>query len=194
MDYFFNLLNHYGLWLGFVLVAIENIGIPFPIEFVYLFGQNLISTGQSNFTIMMIFFTAAHLTGSIIAYYLGLFSNTFIAKWFNNNKGLIKTRARIEIWYKKYGSVTNFMTRLIGYVRPWSSFIAGFGRENIYTFLVWTLLGTIIFNFIALLFSGAIIYFWLSYPIAKYLISGGFVFFFAIIWLFLPKIAKRLNI
>jgi len=194
MDYIFNLLNHYGIWLGFVLVAIENIGIPFPIEFVYLYCQNLISIGATNLLDMMLFLTSAHMVGAVIAYYIGFAGNSLVAKHFKENKALIKAKSKIELWYSKYGSFTNFITRLVGYVRPWSSLVAGFGKENIYLFLLFTFLGTVIFNIVVLLFSGVILYLWQSNPIFKYLISAGFIFFFAGIWFLFPWLSKKFKI
>ena len=194
MEYFFDLINHYGLWLGFVFVAIENIGIPFPIEFVYLYGQELVNTGKSSFYLILLFFTAAHMTGAVIAYYIGLFGNSYVARRFEHHAGLIRARTRIEKWYSKYGSVTNLITRLVGYVRPWSSLIAGFGKESFYSFFAWTLLGTIIFNIIAILFSHSILFFWQTYPVAKYIIGAGFVFFFGGVWLLLPWLSKKFKL
>lgn len=191
MEHIFNLLDHYGLWLGFVLVAIENISVPFPIEFVYLYSQDLINTDRTTLPLMLIYFTLAHMTGATVAYFIGRAGNSFIAERFKHNAGVILTRNRVEKWYKKYGSFTNFITRLVGYVRPWSSLVAGFGKENFYTFFGWSFLGSLLFNIIAILFSGSILYFWSNYSFAKYIITGGFVFFFILIWLLFPWLSKK---
>ena len=191
MEHIISLLNHYGYWLSFLLVAIENIGIPFPIEFVYLYSQELYRSGQASFVFISAFLLLGHLTGACIAYYLGMVGNSFVVKRFKHNKALISAQSRIEKWYQKYGSATIFITRLVGYVRPWSSLIAGFGKENFWKFLGWTALGTVIFNTIALLFSSSILYFWENYPVARYIIGSGFIFFFAGAWLLIPWLSKR---
>lgn len=193
MDYIFNLLNHYGLWLGFVLVGIENIGVPFPIEFVYLYCANLIDAGKVSFLLMVLYFTLGHVAGSIISYYFGYVGNNAVSHYFANRKSLVSARDKIEKWYSRYGSATNLITRLIGYVRPWSSMVAGFGKENFWAFLGYSTLGTIIFNILALYFARAILFFWDSIPYAKYIIIVGFIFFFAGVWFFYPLISRKMK-
>lgn len=194
MEYLLNLLDSHGLWLGFLLVGVENLGIPLPAELVYIYAQNLINSHRASMFSMMIYFTTAHIAGSVIAYCLGRAGNKFIFERFGNLDKLSQAEDRIKRWHSKYGSATNFLTRFVGYVRPWSSLIAGFGKERLGIFLLWTTLGTVIFNFIALYFAKTILLFWESLPAARYLIGAGFIFFFAGIWLVFPWLHRRFKL
>ena len=172
MDYIFSLINHYGAWFAYLLVVAENMGVPFPVEFVYLYFQNLIGLHQASFFSVTIMLTLSHMAGAIASFYIGRAGNSVIADRFKHSKGLIKARERTERWYKKYGSVTIFIARLVGYVRPWSSLIAGFGKENFWKFIAWTALGSLIFSVGALLFANAILYILVTYPLAKYVVGA----------------------
>ena len=190
MNYINLLLQKYGIIACFLSVAIENIGIPFPIEFVYIYGQNMVASGNQSFWILVFILAFAHLIGSIIAYYLGYFGNSFLTNKFAKNAKAQKAKTAIEKWYKKYGDITSFIVRFIGYVRPWSSFFAGFGKQKILPFVIYTFVGSFIFNIIVLNFSGLIIILWSNYEWAKYLISFGFIFFFVGVWFLFPLLKR----
>lgn len=191
MDYVFSLINHYGIWFAFLLVVIENMGIPFPVEFVYLYFQNMIGAHSISFVEVTAFLTLSHVTGAVISYYIGLAGNSVVAERFKHSKGLIKAQQRTEQWYAKYGSITIFIARLVGYVRPWSSLIAGFGKEKFWKFFGWTVLGSLIFSIGALLFANMVLYFLVTYPIAKYIVGVVFLFFFGGVWFLFPWLGKK---
>ncbi len=194
MDFLNPIFDKYGLAAGSLFVIIENIGIPFPVEFVYLYAQNLVLNSQFSLWFLATLFAFCHTFGAIISYCIGSFGNGFISKRFMKSQKMKDAKLQIEKWYGSYGSVTSFIVRFIGYVRPWSSFIAGFGKQNFLPFVLWTLLGSFGFNIIVLLFSGLILNFWNSYQWAKIVILCGFAFFFVGIWFLFPYIKKRFKI
>jgi membrane protein DedA with SNARE-associated domain len=78
-------------------------------------------------------------------------------------------------WYGRYGSVTVLATRLIGYVRPWSSLVAGAAEFPFGPFLLWTVVGTMLFVYPTMKLTAVIFLLWRRSPILHLLISLAFL-------------------
>ncbi|MCX5779392.1 MAG: VTT domain-containing protein [Firmicutes bacterium] len=172
-------------WSGiFFSILIENISIPFPVEACYLLAADLIKRGYS-YAWLLTLLTTAHLSGSMIAYGLGWWGKDYLMKRFHHRKRFLQVSNSIHNWYERYWNITVFATRFIGYVRPWSSLVAGFARINWLPFLFWTLLGSLIFNIIALEFTLYFLGWWHQFgTLLRYLAIGLFLLSFtAIYWL-----------
>lgn len=102
----------------------------------------------------------------------------------SHRKRFLEVSDSIHNWYERYGNITVFATRFIGYVRPWSSLVAGFARINWLPFLFWTLLGSLIFNIIVLEFTLYFLEWWHQFgTLLRYLAIGLFLLSFtAIYW------------
>jgi len=172
-------------WTGvFFSLVIENIGVPFPIEAAYLIAADLIKHGQSYY-LWLIILTAGHLCGSLISYGIGWWGEEYLMKRFGVRPGFIKASIAIHGWYQRYGSYTIFATRFIGYVRPWASLVAGFAKIRWQPFLWWTLIGSLLFNILALEITVYFMHLWTRYG---WLLRGMLIVFFlisftAIYWL-----------
>lgn len=152
--------------LGFVFgsLFIENLAIPFPTELAYLTAIGLIHTKIYSLSLMLTLLTAAHTLGSILAYVIGDRGRPWLERRFAKSEKFQDVKERIEAWFEEYGMLTVFGVRFIGYVRPWASFIAGFARFPFLPFVLLTILGSLIFNIIALYGSWVIILIWQRYP------------------------------
>lgn len=171
LDQSISLVSHYGL-LGVLLsMVIENCGIPFPTEGAFLVAQHLISQGRHSFWLMYWFIVISHVIGAVIAYWLGYFLGDVLKKIFAKSQGFQEANQKIHDWYKKYGSVTVLATRLIGYVRPWSSLIAGWAQYPFWPFLFWSAIGSILFVYPTMKLTGILVLIWDRYPGYHYLIS-----------------------
>lgn len=191
MAFFQNLFDSYGLVAGYILLVLENMGMPLPSEIVYLYGIDQVKKGSFSFWYLVFLFSSAHMIGSVLAYYLGLVGNSFASKKLSSDNKIALTKKKVEAWYKSYGSISSFFVRFIGYVRPWSSFIAGFGKEKFGPFIVWSTLGTVLFNIIVMYFSEWLVNFWHNYQWSRTIIIAGFAFFFVGIWFLFPYLNKR---
>lgn len=169
MDFNFliQLIIHQGIWLIFVIVMVESMGLPFPTEAAYLAGNYLISAGRYNFYSVLLLLVIAQLIGSAIAYFFGFSIRKGLIKRFKGVEGnkIDLVTVKVTGWYKKYGSATVFATRLIGYVRPWSSIVAGIADFPIISFILWTIIGSVIYTAIYLFIAKYIIEIWVNYPI-----------------------------
>jgi len=166
----------------FISMFIENIGIPLPTEIGYLLGQELISSGTHSWLFILAVLTMGHTCGAIVSYYFGRLGDNKLSKKIEKSKKFKNIHEKLENWYSKYGSITVFATRFIGYVRPWSSFVAGFSRIKFTPFIIWTFLGSLLFNIISLFLTGILIMVWREYEYLHIIISVvGFLLFFGLV-------------
>jgi len=176
-------------WAGiFFSMLIENIGVPFPVEASYLLAAALIKQGHS-YALMLTLFTGGHVTGSMLAYGLGRWGEERLTNRWRNKPRFMEINDSIHRWYARYGIITIFVTRFIGYVRPWSSLAAGFAGIKWQPFLVWTLIGTLIFNIIVLEFTIYFLQCWSRFgslfryaSIALFLLSFSAIFLVKHYW------------
>ena len=185
----FHLFQSLGSAGVFVSMLVENIGVPLPTEIGYLIAQELISTGKHSWTFMIVVLTLGHTTGALISYSVGRWGDGIVkSDMQKSNKNVQELHVKLQGWYDKYGNITIFGTRFIGYVRPWSSYIAGFSGVAFWPFFIWTLLGSLIFNIMTLYFTGALIVIWRRYEVYHFLISAiGFFLFFGFLFYVLYK-------
>jgi membrane protein DedA with SNARE-associated domain len=150
-----------GLAGIFLTVAIENIGVPFPIEASYIAACLLIQQKGYSYFLLLFILTTGHLSGSTAA--LGYRSEAFFLRLWKNKPKFTAIHDLVHRWYSRYGALTVFLTRFVGYVRPWSSFVAGFARIGWKTFVLWTFLGSLLFNIILLEFTARFLHIWFRY-------------------------------
>ncbi|HBG81222.1 TPA: hypothetical protein DDW69_00075 [candidate division CPR2 bacterium] len=174
-----NIIEHYGLPAIFLSTTIENLGIPFPTEAAFLVAIGLITSSKLSFLEAWIIINGGMLTGSIISYFLGFYGENFYAERLKKSKRVHKTREVLHKWFEKYGALAILGSKLIGYVRPWSSFVIGIAGVPFGKFLFWTCIGTSIITYIDLLISKQVINIWLMYPEYRQIFS---VILFAIVF------------
>lgn len=112
----------------FLLLAAENLGIPLPTALAFVVAMDLVRMGHLTFIAAVALCAAAHLTGSILGFALGLAGENAIVARARRGSGLEKAIAWLHRWYDAHGVVTIFIARLIGQVRPWASIAAGLAR------------------------------------------------------------------
>ena len=175
-------LEHLGMAGAYLSMVIENIGIPLPTEIGYIIAQNLINVGRYHYLTALLILTFGHLTGAVISYFIGRLGDNYVNEKLKANSKIKEVHAKLENWYKKYGNLTVFLTRFVGYVRPWSSFVAGFAEVPFLPFLLWTFLGSFIFNALTLYFTRIFILIWRRYVALHFVfISIGFILFFGFV-------------
>ncbi|MFY3740526.1 MAG: membrane protein DedA with SNARE-associated domain [Candidatus Nitrosomirales archaeon] len=138
-----------GLGYGgiFLLMVAESALIPIPSEVIMPFSGYLVSTGEFNAVYVVLAGSVGNLAGSLIAYYAGSrLGREFILRY---GKYVLLRKSHLELtetYFKKYGDRSIFIGRLLPAVRTYISLPAGLARMNMRKFIVYTLIGSIIWN------------------------------------------------
>lgn len=148
-----NLIASIG-YPGIVLVmAIENIFPPIPSELVLPFAGSLSAKGEMNFWAVVAAGTVGALIGAIVLYGVGYFAREAGVRKLvaNYGKYLFVSEGDLDRaagWFEKYGELIIFFGRLIPLIRSIISIPAGYTRMNPVRFLIYTTLGTTLWNLI----------------------------------------------
>lgn len=126
-----------------LLMAIESACIPLPSEIILPFSGYLAFTGR--FSLLWVA-TAGALgcnVGSIVAYYVGVWGGRPLLQRYG--KYVLISYREIDLadrWFANYGQWTVFFGRLLPVIRTFIALPAGVARMNIWTFNVYTFLGS----------------------------------------------------
>lgn len=131
----------------FFLMVAESALIPIPSEIIMPFSGFLVSTGELDFVYVVLAGSIGNLAGSIIAYYAGSrLGREFILRY---GKYVLLKKSHLELtesYFKKYGDRSTFIGRMLPAVRTYISLPAGLVRMNMKKFVVYTIIGSIIWN------------------------------------------------
>src|SRR3989344_2611233 len=139
ITYIIGLTGYAGI---FLLMLLESAGAPITSEIIMPFSGFLIASGKLNFWAVVLIGTVANLIGSIFGYFGGAWGGRpMLEKW---GKYLLISRRDLDLadrWFKKYGELTIFFSRLVPLLRTFISFPAGVARMNFKKFCIYTFLG-----------------------------------------------------
>jgi membrane protein DedA with SNARE-associated domain len=146
-----NLIEQFGYWGVFFLIALENIFPPIPSEVILTFGGYM--TSQTSLTIpgVIIASTVGSVFGAIILYCLGTILNVTKLEGIIERYGHILRLKKDDLyradkWFDTYGIWTVFFCRFIPLIRSLISIPAGMAKMNFWLFLLFSTLGTVIWN------------------------------------------------
>jgi membrane protein DedA with SNARE-associated domain len=167
-------LHHVGLPGIGLVVFLENLGIPLPTEAAYLVAQTLLYRGEASLFAVLFALQAGHFFGSWLSYEVGVrFRESRAVR--EVEPQISEIQKKLGMWLEKYGLLAVFFSRLVGYVRPWSSYIAGLIELPRRPFLAYSFFGSLVFNLASLAFTREVLHFWDLYPAARLAMSASFV-------------------
>jgi membrane protein DedA with SNARE-associated domain len=151
-------------YVGVMLaMAIESAMVPLPSELVLPYAGFLVSdstqvepiTGAAwDFWIVVIVATLGNTLGSLVGYYIGAWGGRpFLERY---GKYLLIRPHELELadrFFEKYGPATAFFSRLMPIVRTFISFPAGVARMPVWTFIVYSTAGALLWS-ILLVWAG----------------------------------------
>lgn len=144
-NFVLGVMESYGYIGIFFLIAIENLFPPIPSEVILTFGGFLTTYSKLNPLGVIISSTIGSLVGAIILYYTGTLINV-------KKDDLGKTNK----WFKKYGNKAVLFGRFIPIIRSLISIPAGCAKMNMVTFIIYTTIGSLIWNTV-LVYAGALL-------------------------------------
>src|SRR5919205_3161889 len=100
-------IGDYGLLAVFALMTLESTGILIPSEAISPFAGYLVSLGKISFFWAVVAGVAGNLTGSFIAYLIGLFGGRELWVRYGRYLGVRAHHLVLaEKWFDKYGELT----------------------------------------------------------------------------------------
>ncbi|MDR0427579.1 MAG: DedA family protein [Dysgonamonadaceae bacterium] len=139
-----------------LLMIVESSFIPFPSEIVIPPAAYIASKPDSPLNIILVvaFGTIGALIGALINYFLAMwlgriiiykFADSKVGHLFLLNSEKIK---KAENYFNNHGKISTFVGRLIPGIRQLISIPAGLARMNIFSFIMYTVFGAVIWNLI----------------------------------------------
>mgnify|MGYP003413926817 CR=1 FL=1 len=156
-----DLIEQYGYWGVFLLIAIENIFPPIPSEVILTFSGFMTQSTDLTITGVIIVSTAGSVIGAVILYGFGLLMDVErlekivdkYGRWLRLTKEDIH---KADAWFDKYGIWTVLFCRVIPLIRSLISIPAGMSNMNFGLFLLFTTMGTLIWNTILVNLGAAV--------------------------------------
>lgn len=132
----------------------ESALIPIPSEVIMPFSGYLVSTGKFNAVLVILAGSVGNLVGSLIAYFIGAYLGREIVLRYGRYILLKKSHLDLaESYFRKYGSKSTFISRMLPAIRTYVSLPAGTAKMDLKKFVVLTFTGSVIWN-AALTFIG----------------------------------------
>ncbi|MDH5100122.1 DedA family protein [Lactobacillus kefiranofaciens] len=148
----FDLINQLGYFAVSLLIAIENIFPPIPSEVILSFAGFATHHSRMSIPLVIVASTIGAVLGALILYWIGsLLNEARLEEIFNHKlfkmlgfkKGDVKKAIK---WFEKYGTGAIFYGRCIPVIRSLISIPAGIAKVKPTKFLLYTTLGSLIWN------------------------------------------------
>ncbi|MBM7618476.1 membrane protein DedA with SNARE-associated domain [Bacillus tianshenii] len=154
-----DIINEYGYMGILFLIALENIFPPVPSEVILTFGGFATTTSGLTIGGVVAASTVGSVLGAIVLYVIGLQLDVERLEKIVDRYGHVlritrKDIHRADAWFDKYGPWTVFLCRFVPLIRSLISIPAGMSNMNFGLFLLFTTLGTLIWN-VVLIYLGA---------------------------------------
>ena len=155
-------MNQYGYFGIFILIFIENIFPPIPSEVVLLLGGFMTTKSDLILPLMILFSTLGSVVGAIVLYYIGkILNKERLKKIVSGKVGKILRLKTSDIekadhWFDTKGNKTVFFCRFIPVVRSLISIPAGMAEMPMIKFLVYTTVGSLIWNAVLLVLGNRV--------------------------------------
>ena len=141
--------------LGYVgvaaLIALENVFPPLPSELILPLAGFETSRGEFNYFLMVIAATVGSVVGALVLYYVAHFVGEHriralvrrYGRWFQVSEADID---RADHWFDRYSTLAVLVCRCIPIIRSLVSIPAGFRRMNMAKFVIFTAIGSAVWN------------------------------------------------
>lgn len=140
-------INSFGYKAIFILITIENIFPPIPCEIILTFGGFMTTITELTPLGVIAVASLGSYLGAVILYSLGYIINldklTIILSKLHFNEPELE---RAINWFERYGKISVLIGRLIPIIRSLISLPAGIMKMNFFSFSLYSLIGTIIWN------------------------------------------------
>ena len=146
-------MEQYGYLGVFLMIALENVFPPIPSEIILPFGGFMTTYTSMTVTGVVIASTAGSVVGAMILYGIGLLLDVERLEKIIDRFGHILRVTKEDVhkadaWFDKYGIWTVLFCRMVPLIRSLISIPAGMSNMKFWLFIVFTTVGTLIWNII----------------------------------------------
>jgi len=139
-----SLVSDYGLFLLFVLVAMESAGIPLPGETALVAAGVLASRGHMDIVAVIAVAATAAIVGDNIGYWAGrLGGRRLLERWEPLERHASRVLPWSERFFQRHGGKTIFLARFVAVLRVTAALVAGISRMHWWLFFLWNAAGGI---------------------------------------------------
>jgi membrane protein DedA with SNARE-associated domain len=172
----------------FLMMTLEGIVTPIPSEVIVPFAGYLAAQGVLSLPLVVLVATAGATLGSTVAYHLGRWAGRPLVERYGRFVRIGERELRrAEEWFEKYGDRENLIGHAIPGVRSFISFPAGIARMDVRRYVVFTAIGSAMWNVVLALAGYFLLDRWLAFAeatqgvdllilAAALLAIGGYVF------------------
>ncbi len=140
-----HLVESYGYWFLFVLVAIESFGIPLPGETALVTAAAYAALGRLNVGLVIAAAAGGAIFGDNAGYWVGRKGGIALVRRYGKHVGLTEAKLeRAHGFFERHGAKTVFLGRFIALLRSWAAALAGVACMPYATFTFYNALGGII--------------------------------------------------
>jgi membrane protein DedA with SNARE-associated domain len=140
-----NLLLSHGLFLLFVLIAMESAGVPLPGETALIAAAILAERGHYSIVWVIVVAAAAAIIGDNIGYWIGRAGGRkLLERWGPIRRYAEKALPPGERFFEKHGGKTVFIGRFVAVLRVTAAWLAGITHMSWWRFIVWNAAGGIV--------------------------------------------------
>jgi membrane protein DedA with SNARE-associated domain len=146
-------MEQYGYLGVFLMIALENVFPPIPSEIILPFGGFMTTYTSMTVPGVVIASTAGSVVGAVILYGIGLLLDVERLEKIIDRFGHILRVTKEDVhkadaWFDKYGIWTVLFCRMVPLIRSLISIPAGMSNMKFWLFIVFTTVGTLIWNII----------------------------------------------
>src|SRR3989344_2547777 len=151
-----NIISTLGYGGGFFFIAFGYALISLPSEIIMPFFGFLVFEEKFSFLAVVWWGTIGNLIGSVAAYLIGLYGGRPLIEKYG--KFILISHHELDLadsWFKKYGSLSVLVSRMLPAARTFISLPAGIARMPFGKFCLYTFLGSLPWSF-ALTYAGIV--------------------------------------
>ncbi len=151
-ELFSNIITEFILSVGYIGIFLWMVldSMPIPVisgEVIMPFAGYLTFLGNLNFVLVVIVGSLGSLIGSLVTYFIGLKGGRPFLKKYGKYFLMSEKDIRFaESIFTKYGHEIVLVSRMIPLIRTFISFPAGIVEMNFKKFVIYTLIGSLIWN------------------------------------------------
>jgi membrane protein DedA with SNARE-associated domain len=134
-----HLLLTYGLFLLFVVVAVESAGVPLPGEVVLITAAVYATPKEHHYSLwsVIVVASAGAIVGDATGYWLGrLGGRPLLARWGPIDRYSRKVLPPAERFFERHGAKAVFAGRFVSFLRVTSAWLAGIAHMSWWRFII----------------------------------------------------------